>query len=500
MVEKRNFDTELAVKIFDISETEVEKLDRLEWYRIIESMMKCPTIRFCYFFSTLPIRRARLYYQHQSREIQQFVTDNLSQIRRNLTQDILYGFQFGFLAFEKRFRVFDRRVHYKEFFPIEPRYTEIVTKNGSFDGFIVKKHKSGTVFSQELVEITVPAWKSFIFTNEFAFRNYYGKSFLTSAYIPWLLWKETIRLHGHAMSDFVLPAMIIRAPEGEGTYNIDGSARRIRHAEYMMRAAQAARSRSVVYMPPGPDYSIELLQVSRAWDFSKDYSDWERMMALALLIPRDLFREGGGSYAKAREQSFWFAQAANALLQQIIDFVYPFLIVSLIQMNFEDRQKPVRENFGELFFESISARDSEFLQSLVEKFLEDKKRPDWNEILRILHVPQESETKLDDELPLTKASLEKAFRKILISEFDGAKRDLGFDDDGISVRPSVLNLLKTLSEKTLSALTENTDRSRIISESIKTVKNLGRAAAYFAIEGGLDGKSDQSDSDSTGEV
>jgi len=460
--------------------TDERKKERL--LQDYQKMRDCPTIRFCFFLISLPIRRARITYQHPDAEIREFVNRNLAIIRRNLTEHILAGLEFGFAPFEKRFQVIDSRVFYKEFLPLRPWHVKVLTDGVSFKGMRLFKqpiyHGEGGSF------VEIPPRKSFIYTHQFRFMDFRGESLYRSARIPWLLWKEVVRLHAHTMQDHALPPLEARAPDAVLTINYDDRVEQITARELMIRVAEAIRSRSSYLLPPDEDYGIEAKQTARQWDYEKDYDLCERMIAQSLLTPRDLFREGGGSYAKAYVQSHWFAGIVDAIVEEIISFVFSFAIVPIVRYNFAKYQDPAIHDFGRLSYESLSLKDIDFLQKLALTMVKEgfaDEVPEPAEILKRLHVPIKTRPgKPLLSMPISKASLFESLRKELFAEIARTKEELGFSEY-ISVPPQVMAFLKNFAGKTMDLVEESTDRDAVLSDALLKAHSLARALTYTAL-------------------
>ena len=438
-------------------------------YSEIEEMQKDATVSYCFFLVTLPIRRTRFIFEHPSKEIADFVNLNLARIRRTITQDSLSAFLYGWAPFEKRFERIGRLLYFKEFFPLKPSKTEVRLKRGSFDGLTYKPS-----FWQE---VNIPAAKSFVITHEWRFRNYYGRSLLEGAYLPWLMKKETMRLHAIAMTDTAVPPVVGRAPEGMGKYEIEpGQVREIEHREMLGIMLSTMRSRGWFVLPPkGPngEWTFETLETSGSWRFADDYEIWERQIALALLVPREIFREGGGSYAKAKEQSFWFARTAEALLQEVADFVHSFAIMPLLRLNFAEANRPDFPR-GRLLFENISSRDIEFLQNAAIKML-DSLSIDWDAVLQILRVPVRFE-----EPQESKRTVKSRLKDAAIKSIQQIKERLNYDGyiplssdllDKINAEAERLQRLSKSLSPQASVLAFSEARRKLISE-----------ASLFAVE------------------
>ena len=93
----------------------------------------------------------------------------------------------------------------------------------------------------------------------------------------------------------------------------------ISNREFMKLIGESVRSRTVVSIPAAEGFSIEpLFQKHHAiWDFNKDHEFLDTKKALAILVPPELWKSGGGSYAKAQVQSFWFEQTIASILDEV---------------------------------------------------------------------------------------------------------------------------------------------------------------------------------------
>lgn len=389
---------------------------------LYDTMLLDPGISFPLHLLKLPIARSRLVYTNPNSDIQKFIAKELDELRPTIQSNALTALEHGFSAFERRFEVKNGEYHYKEYVHLNPRYIwiKINKQTKGFDG-IEQKYKGKTV--------TLKPEKSYIFAHESYFSNLYGKSQIGYAYVPWLLDKEFYRYHGLALQEFGLQTLVGRAPEGNREVDMgEAGKQEISNLEFIKLIGEAVRSRTVVTYPSGEGWDLGALfsRAQSVWDFNKDHDFLDMKKALAILIPPELWRAGGGSYAKARVQSFWFEQTIGSILDELTRSVSRHIIKPIIKLNFWDgREEPP---YGELHGEPPSLEYQQFVEKLILA-QQNKENVNWPALFKLMRIPtiegEEGEFGLSS-IPLDAKTLEEFCRKAFNKGISIGKEELAY--------------------------------------------------------------------------
>lgn len=386
------------------------------------SMMTDPGISFPLHLLKLPVSRSRLVYTNSNADIQKFVTEELEELKRTILFNALTALEYGFAPFERRFEMRDGMYRYKEFIHLRPDYIWIkmhpVRKN--FNG-IEQRYKGKTV--------TLSPEKSYVFSYQSYFTNLYGSSQISFAYIPWILDKEFYRYHGVALQEFGIPTIVVSAPEGLKKVDMGEAGEvEITNLEFIKLVAESVRSRSVVGKPPGDDWFMKpLFERKQAfWDFNKDHEWLDLKKALAILIPPEIWKSGGGSYAKSKVQSFWFEQTIASILDELTTSVFRHIIKPIVRLNFWDgKEEPP---YGELIGKAPSLEYNVLLEKLIQSD-KNKENIDWRATYKLMRVPliEEKEDSFGlTDIPHDIKSLEGLCRKAFNRGIEIGKEQLAY--------------------------------------------------------------------------
>jgi hypothetical protein len=389
---------------------------------LFNTMLLDPGVSFPLHMLKLPISRSRFVYQNQDADIQAFVEGELKELHHTLRFESLTALEHGFSSFERRYEIRDAMTHYKEFIHLNPKYIwiRIDPKTKGFNG-LQQRYRGNT--------IDLRPEKSYVFSHEQYFSNLYGRSQINYAYVPWLLDKEFYRYHGLALQEFGLQTLVGRAPEGNRTINMgEAGDKTISNLEFIKMIGETVRSRTVVTYPAGEGWDLgTLFKSMTGWDFNKDHDFLDNKKALAILLPPELWRGGGGSYAKSRVQSYWFEQTIGAILDELSRAIMRYVVKPIIRLNFWDgREEPP---YGTVSCEPPSMEYQQFVEKLILKT--NKPQPiDWNALLKIMRIPLKTDVEEVglEEMPTTAKTLEDFCRRAFTSGVEFAKDELACPD------------------------------------------------------------------------
>lgn len=447
------------------------------------AMLTDPGISFPLHMLKLPVSRSKLVYSNPDPDIRKFVNSELEELSRVILFSALTALEYGFAPFERRFVMVDGKYHYKEFYHLKPEYVKILIHPQ-------KKNFNGLEQGYKGHRIDLPAEMSYVFAYQTYFSNFYGKPQIDYAYVPWILDKEFYRYHGLALQEFGLPTIHVRAPEGNRKVDMgEAGIVEIPNLEFMKLIGESVRSRSVVGTPPGEDWFIGALFEKRqvVWDYNKDHEWLDRKKALGLLVPPDIWREGGGSFAKAKVQTFWFEQTIAAILGELKQSVFRHIIKPIIRLNFWDgRAEPP---YGELHGHAPSLRYQEFMESLIRDE-KDKSRIDWPAMFNLMRVPiieNERDNFGLSDIPTDTKSLEGLCRKAFNRGIEIGKEELAFTGY-IPLSENIKNTLKDEAHRLQFMLRQTSNPIGVIGVVLGRLRSEGREHGHWwfsnAIENG----------------
>lgn len=444
---------------------------------LLNSMLMDPGISFPLHVLKLPISRSKLVYRNSDEDIQKFVDTELGELKRTLLQNALTALEHGFSAFEKRFELKGNMYHYKEFVHLRPEYiwVRIDPKTKGFNG-LRQKYRGNEV------ELEPP--KCYIFTYQHQFSNFYGKAQTQYAYVPWLLDKEFYRYHGLALQEFGLQTLLGRAPEGRRKVDMgEAEEQEIDNLEFVNLLCQSVHSRTSLALPSGDEWDIKpLFEKKQAlWDFNKDHDFLDMKKALAILIPPDIWRSGGGgSYARAKVQSFWFEQTIGAIIDELTASIMRHIIKPIIQLNFwAGKEEPP---YGTLIGETPSLRYHDFAEALIKDY-EKKEKIDWTAIFKLMRLPLIEDTEETfglEQMPTDIKTLRDVCRKAFNKGIEMGKEELAFTSF-VPIPEDVSSVLKSEAHRLqfmLKQASSPESRMAVIGVVLARLRADGRVTAH----------------------
>lgn len=455
---------------------------------LINSMLTDPGVSYPISLLELSILRSEMVYKNKDSEIEEFVKLNLEELKLTLMRDATRALEYGFAPFERRweFNKKEGKSFYKEFIPLNPAFVTILIdkENKGYGGI---KHE----FGDKKTILRAP-YESYVYSHDVKFSNLYGVSQVMFAWLPWVLDREFWRYHALAAQEFGVPTLVGKAPAGDGTYKVKGAKVQIPHHEILSIIMDSIRNRSNITLP-GIEYSIEMLLAKKAmaWDFNKDHGILDLQKARAILVPSELWREGGGSYAKARTQSFWFEIVIEAKLFDMAQSVMRHIIKPLIIINFQ-KSKNAIPPMGTFDFEPHLPNITAYLEklSLTSEASEAREEIDWGKIFTSFKVPLKEDNEDDskmtfEDVPINRSVVSGICQKAFFSGIDQAKRDFCVTD----FIPVTDELMKDLDRKAseMSQRAKNVAYPRrVLKEAANEVRSLGYSMAVdFSIKHNL---------------
>lgn len=208
--------------------------------------------------------------------------------------------------------------------------------DGSYDGFIQRTSNAPT-------GVAVPANKSFIYTHEAEFGNFWGRPRTREAY-QYFWWKDLVQKLWMAWVEKKA------SPPRKALYPVGKSAKTgIDNAQTAVMTANMLDSATSVALPSTRDQKGQLL-----WDIQEmvvtDRTDvftltiraLDTAMMRAMFTPERVFTQEGatGSYALAQAHTDTFLMTLDALLMDFIDAFNRWVLRPLILVNFGVKVPP----------------------------------------------------------------------------------------------------------------------------------------------------------------
>ena len=301
-----------------------------------------------------PLKAMKWWVVSQDPDIQAFIQYALKKVWNQIMSTMLNGLDFGWSACEKIWEVKDIDIERREQEKIVTAYkgqaillkklkdpdpsqvTIIVDKNGDFNGFQQALSNGGSV--------SVPAEKSFIFTNEKEFGDLYGKSLLRYAYDYWYWTTLMYQFLNRYFERRGTPPVIARAPAGR-TNLADGTI--LDNLVLAQRAGESLTESSVVALPSVIQegskeiyrWNLEYLKDDQRADMFMKYIEHLNAMKLrALFVPERMVTQDTEMGAKAVADTHLdvFLMGLEGLSKDIIDHLNKYIVPQLVKYNFGD--------------------------------------------------------------------------------------------------------------------------------------------------------------------
>lgn len=394
-------------------------------------MLGDPGITYPLEILKLPTLRSGFVYTNPNPDIQKFVNETIEPIWPRLKRDCLTAYVYGFAAMEKRFyRDSSGMARYRRFNCLYPDYIKIlVDKSGRVAG-LKQNLPQGR-------EASIPRWKSFVYTHQKEFGNHYGLSRLKAARLAYVLDMECFKFHGLSQQDFSVPTIVARAPIGKGKFSNDkGEEIKMNYLDFMQQIAMSIGSRSNVSFPSGEDFSLNILHDKKVlWDFNKDHDFFDGAKARGIFGFEEIYRAGGGSYAKAKEIGGWLIEGIEAIQDDMAtEYILPYIIEPIIIWNFWDGgTRPPRGAFS---FSPFTRSVRDYLKDIFMKVVENSPNiVDYTTLSDILKVPinknekpnpnpGQTDTETESKaLPSSKKTIEAFLKKAYNSGIEIAKKE-----------------------------------------------------------------------------
>jgi len=382
-----------------------------------------------------PIQSVVWSISSEDSEVAEFCKDALQLVWGNLINAMLNALNFGFQGFEKIWRDLDGYWVYKKFLDLHPDTINIrVNEQGDFDGL-----EQQTIIGGPAI---IPVEKSFVFTNEKRFGNFYGRAKLRSAYTYWFIDKYTYDFENMYFERYAQPIVKGSAPSGfTQTGGNTSSPAQQDNLEYLLTILKGLRGSSAIVLPSDTDpvtkerkWAVDFLEAERRGaDFTARHNQLDLMKARAIFAPELVFSSpmGGSSYALAREHATVFTGAEEAILTNIKHHIDHYILPQLVVYNFG-----VNAARAVWDYEAISTETKNLIRDLVVAMVEgDLVRPDPEWLAKTLKIKLKETTKEDidegagDKLQQARIAAKLAKTKGAVKVKDGTTDSDEYDPD-----------------------------------------------------------------------
>ena len=332
----------------------------------------------------------------QSKEIADFVKDNLFQGLQTSWEDVLRQIllmhPYGCMVFEVIYKMTeDGKIGWRKWAPRMPRTIEKwnVDANGELESIVQRAYKNNNY-----IEITLPIQKLMVFVNRQEGDNYLGTSILRQAYKHWFFRDKYYKIDAVAQERLGIGIPVIGLPEGftDDDYH---------SAEKM---GKNLRGHEKAYIVIKTGWTVEMLDLkaSSLKNPTEMLEHHTREILKSVLAQfADLGSKSTGSFALSEDQSTLFLQSLDASAKSVEEVVNDE-IKKLVDYNWtvEKYPKLTHANIGTRDFKSIA----EAIQTLTfaniltpDSGLEDYMR-------KLMKLPDRPE----DAIPVSEVKAEQA--------------------------------------------------------------------------------------------
>lgn len=367
----------------------------------------------------------------EDKDIALFCKDVLTPIWGNFIRNLLNSLHFGYQAFEKIWEKKDDKWIYSDFQDLYPGSITI-KKNPRTMGYAGLEQ-----MTLSRGNVTIPAEKSFIFTNEKRFGNFYGRSKLRSAYMYWFIDKYTYDFENQFFERYAIPILHGSAPSGVTQTGGDAANPQVQdNLQLLLNKLGGLRSATTIVTPSDvginkeKKWDINVLESQRRGaDFTARHNQLDQMKARAIFAPELVFStpSAGSSYALAREHATVFMGAEEALLFEIKTHIDKYILPQLVLYNFGSKAPR-----AEWAFESISVETKTLMRDLVLAMVQGeivKPDPNWLTKALKIRLKETKDPKIEEPIEKDKKKLKIKSTKIKEGREVEKKRSRGLENE-----------------------------------------------------------------------
>lgn len=380
----------------------------------------------------LPILAQNWSVRCADEKIRLFVKQTLRPVWRRLMKNTLTSVDYGYVVCEKVWEnekvklttgededmkvLFDRdSLIYKKIKAIYPGDVRIVTdKHNTYMGF----EQSGSIGGDD---VFVPSEKSFLFTNEEEFSNFYGRSRLKGAYTPWYMKQIVMQFLMKYLERRGIPPIIVTAPPGH-IRKQDGTL--IDNLTSGLNLGKSMLSNTVGVKPytesknGNPQWAIEYLKDDQRGSQFLEVLNWLDVGILrGILVPERAITQdsGTGTFSMSQTHADFFLLAEEGLITDIEEAYNEQIVQPLVNVNFVGR------NPCFIQIDTLQFGKKEMIKNLLVRLLDKADTflqetgsypfdamPDLEKLAEIVEVPlKKIKLKTLDQLGLKPAKIKK---------------------------------------------------------------------------------------------
>lgn len=310
-------------------------------------------VRMCQLVIRLPIIKADWTIEAQDKIAAKELEDNLraigfDQVRQQLLDAVFYGFCFA----EKVWENSGTSWLYRKLKPLHPGSIRIhLQKNGDFNG--AEQNSFGYYHVDYPITIT-PA-KSFLYTHQERYGNFYGESHMKSSYPFWYVKKVLRKYRQIALERVARP--IIKGNQTDPNGDLPSLKEQLRdvYAKYYIAC------------PYGTDVSI-LAPPNFEAQYEQALAYEDTMIARGMLVPDLLVTNSStGAYALSKTHAAFFVLAEEAIQSEFASYIDKYLLAPWIGYNVGFNR--VDKIAAKIKFEPISEEDKAAIATVLNVLL-----------------------------------------------------------------------------------------------------------------------------------
>lgn len=244
--------------------------------------------------------------------------------------DMLRGVLEGFRLFEKVYRIQDGKITYKK---LASRDSQTVTLDRAEDGGYGGAHQQ-TSFKGNIVQVDIPAEKTFLYTYGKDKNFLYGESAFKAAHYHYDIKRKLYYLTNLAIQVGAVPPKVVTGPAD----GVDAAKKSV-----LLKAIDKLGIRSTAYLPSG--YTLEAFDSARGRIDPLPVIEHHDVEMARSVLAQALMLGGrtggsGGSYALSKDHTDILTVTIEGIKATIADHINYYVIGPLIDLNFANPAYP----------------------------------------------------------------------------------------------------------------------------------------------------------------
>lgn len=439
---------DVVFESFDKEESRSDKVSIKEYRDMVD---KDPTVESLFNIFTLPIIAATYRIDADEDDDNE---EQAESIRKNLLQpphkggmespftlfqdELLLSIVDGFELWEKVYKLENGKYVLKKLAHRDcVGLTLIRDDDGGYGG--VRQQVS---YGNESVDVTLPAYKTFLFTHNKAREYLYGRSALRSLRKPYLKKQRLEYLDSIALqADAIKPKVLIRTENSTVGDDTDGSKTSGIKNKVLQALSMLGERKAVASIPYGYDIK-EMTQNGRDPHQSIERQNSE--MARAFLATFTLLGSQGGSnvgsYALSDNLSDMLMISLKAFMSKVEEHINQYVIADLINLNYANPHYP-EFKYDDLTSDTVQVITDAFMKLLEKDHISDEMVQGIEEQaasrleINLDQIKKDREDRAKQEAKEAANSSEKSnsseLSDIGARDFPGLYKELGVNEDNL---------------------------------------------------------------------